>query len=201
MAHPIAMTYLKPAEKLGRKFLNPVPTEVGGPGMALKIIPQYFFYTEEREPRTPLGPFRTDASVYATPPASGLRITWMGHSTMLVEMDGVRILIDPVWDERASPVQWFGPKRFFAPPLALEELPPLDAVLISHDHYDHLGAGTVRRLAAVPAAASARWITSVGVGALLRSFGVPAARITEPDWTQSVEVTSASGVSCTPCMA
>ena len=68
----------------------------------------------------------------------------MGHSSTLLEIDGVRVLMDPVWEQRAAPVEWFGPKRFFAPPLPLEELPPIDVVLLSHDHYDHLGARTVR---------------------------------------------------------
>jgi hypothetical protein len=116
------MGLLRRAEKVGRKFQNPVPTAVGGAAVVFKVLPQYFSSKEEREPRQPLGPFRTDASVYATPPASGLRVTWMGHSSTLVEIDGMRVLVDPVWDERASPVQWFGPKRFFAAPLPLKEM-------------------------------------------------------------------------------
>ena len=66
---------------------------------------------------------------------------------MLIEIDGLRLLLDPVWDERASPVQWFGPKRFFAPTMPLKDLPPLDAVLLTHDHYDHMGRGTIEALA------------------------------------------------------
>ena len=158
---------LRRAEKVGRKFQNPVPTAVGGPRDDLQGAAAADSSTARSGCRsTPLGPFRTDASVYATPPASGLRVTWFGHSSMLLEIDGVRVLIDPVWDERASPVQWFGPKRFFAPPLALEELPQLDVVLLSHDHYDHLGEGTVRRLAELQP--EARWVTSLGVGAVLQ---------------------------------
>jgi L-ascorbate metabolism protein UlaG (beta-lactamase superfamily) len=107
---------------------------------------------------------------------------------MLLEIDGLRVLIDPVWEQRASPVEWFGPQRFFAPTMALEQMPELDAILISHDHYDHLGAGTVRRLARSKAAARARWVTSAGVGRRLRGFGVPAERIVELDWTQSAEI-------------
>jgi L-ascorbate metabolism protein UlaG (beta-lactamase superfamily) len=107
---------------------------------------------------------------------------------MLVEIDGMRVLIDPVWEQRASPVEWFGPKRFFAPTMALEELPELDAILISHDHYDHLGAGTVRRLARMKTAAGAVWVTSAGVGRRLRGFGVPEGRIVELDWTQGMDV-------------
>lgn len=182
------MALLKRAEKQGTKFLNPVPTTVGGPGMIFKVLPLYFSNKAETEPRIPLGPFRTEASIYLTPPQSELRVTWFGHSSFLLEIDGFRLLVDPVWEMRASPVSWFGPKRFFAPPLELEALPELDAVLISHDHYDHLGANTVRRLAQLNATARTRWITSLGVAKRLRALGVPEARLTELDWTQSVTV-------------
>ena len=184
------MTMLRRAEKVGRKYQNPVPTAVGGTKVIFKVLPEMLTSREERVPRVPLGPFRTDVARYATPPASGLRITWMGHSSTLMEIDRVRILIDPVWDLRASPFAWGGPKRFFAPPLALEELPRLDAVLVSHDHYDHLGEETVRRLAELQP--EARWVTSLGVGAVLRGFGVQAERITELDWTETTEVVGVS---------
>ena len=177
---------LKRAERRGKKFLNLVPTSVGGPGMAFKLLPAYLFNKAETEPKVPLGPFVTDAGVYAKPPASGLRVTWFGHSSSLVEIDGVRVLIDPVWDERASPSRYFGPKRFYAPTLKLQSLPKLDAVLISHDHYDHLGESTVRRLAKLQP--EARWVTSLGVGELLRRFGVAGEQITELDWTKSASL-------------
>lgn len=179
---------LKRAEQQGKKFQNPVPTTMGGGKILLKALPLYWRNRAETEPKRALGPFVTDAGVYGTAPASGLRITWFGHSGLLLEIDGVRILIDPIWEPRASPVRWIGPKRFFAPPLQLEDLPELDAVLISHDHYDHLGATTVRRLARLNATSRARWVTSLGVGRRLRDFGVPAPRIVELDWTQSTEI-------------
>jgi L-ascorbate metabolism protein UlaG (beta-lactamase superfamily) len=182
------MTLLKPAQKRGKKFLNPVPTAVGGLRTILKALPQLLNNKQEREPRHPLGPFATDAAAYATEPSSGLRVTWFGHSSSLIEMDGVRILVDPVWDVRASPFQWMGPKRFYAPTLAIEALPRIDVVLISHDHYDHLGAGTVRRLARAEATAGARWVTALGVGRLLHGLGVAAASVVELDWTESTEV-------------
>jgi L-ascorbate metabolism protein UlaG (beta-lactamase superfamily) len=127
-------------------------------------------------------------------PASGLRATWLGHSTVLIEIDGVRVLTDPVWGARASPSQLAGPKRFQPVPVALKALPPIDAVLISHDHYDHLCHPTIRALARtrVP------FVTSLGVGAHLQAWGVAPERITELDWWQShrlpgteVEVTAA----------
>lgn len=181
------------ARMAGRQFLNPVPTSVGGLSVAFKVLPQFLSNREERTPKTPLGPFTTDPRSYQSPPANGLRITWFGHSSSLVEIDGLRILIDPVWDERAAPVQWAGPKRFFPPTIALQELPRLDAILISHDHYDHLGAGTVRALARMPATAKTRWVTTVGVGAILTGFGVPAAQWTELNWTDSVPIAGPDG--------
>ena len=84
------------------------------------MLPRFLSNKVEKFPTTPLGPFRTDLAVYGTAPESGLRVTWMGHSSMLLEIDGVRVLVDPVWDERASPSKWAGPKRFFAPPVRLE---------------------------------------------------------------------------------
>lgn len=180
--------FLKPSERVNGRFVNPVPTKVGDFSTMLKVIPKFLFGSASRSPQNPLGPFHTDARIYETPPASGLRITWFGHSASLVELDGVRILIDPVWDERAAPTQWAGPKRFFAPTLALEDLPRIDIVLMSHDHYDHLGAGTMRRLAKMEGIRQARWVTAVGVGAILSSFGVDAARVTELNWTETFEI-------------
>ncbi len=182
---------LKRAEKQGSRYLNPVETNIGGPGIILKVLPLYMSNRAETEPKTPLGPFITDPAIYRIAPASGLRVTWFGHSGLLLEIDGMRILIDPVWEQRVSPLQWIGPKRFFPPTLALGDLPELDAVLISHDHYDHLGAGTVRRLSELNATSRARWITSAGVAKRLRGFGVRGEHIAELDWTQSVEVAGA----------
>ena len=180
------MVKLERAKRVGRKYQAPVETTLGGLGMMFKVLPEMLFGGKERVPKVPLGPFHTDVAAFGVAPESGLRVTWFGHSSTLVEIDGVRVLIDPVWDERAAPVQWFGPKRFFAPTMALDVMPQLDAVLISHDHYDHLGKGTVETLARLRP--ELRWITSLGVGAELRSFGVMADRITELDWTESVSV-------------
>lgn len=155
-----------------------------------KVGPRFFFGQAARSPKHALGPFKTDPRVYATSSDSGLRITWFGHSTSLVEMDGICILIDPVWDERAAPMQWTGPKRFFPAPLALEDLPPIDVILISHDHYDHLGAGTIRRLAQMEKFRKARWITTLGVDNILLGLGLDPTRCTTVNWTEKVTVGS-----------
>jgi L-ascorbate metabolism protein UlaG (beta-lactamase superfamily) len=177
------------AQREGKRYMNPVPTNVGGLSAIFKVGPRILFGGAARTPRHPLGPFHTDPHIYETHPASGLRITWFGHASTLIEIDGVNVLIDPVWEERAAPSQSFGPRRFFPPPLSLEELPRIDAILISHDHYDHLGAASVARLARM-GLNQARWITSLGVGRILSRFGVPAARWTELDWTEQVQIGS-----------
>jgi len=131
----------------------------------------------------PLGPLPAldPRETWRRPVDSGLRATWLGHSTVLLEIDGVRVLTDPVWGPRASPSQLIGPKRFQPVPVALEALPPVDVVLISHDHYDHLDYPTIRALARWPVP----FITSLGVGAHLEAWGVAPERITELDWWES----------------
>ncbi len=181
---------LERAARLGKKFLNPVPTSVGGLSIMFKVLPRILAGRAVRSPRKTPGPFHTDASIYATLPSTGLRVTWFGHSSLLVEIDGVRVLIDPVWDERAAPTQWFGPRRFFPPTLALADLPPIDVVLLSHDHYDHFGAGTMQQLAHNEKLRQARWIAPVGVGSILSRFGIDAPRWTELNWTDQVQIGS-----------
>ena len=184
----MSVPLLARAKKIGRKYQNPVETSMFGFGLMFKVLKLYVTNKEERFPRIQLGPFRTDPRVYEEAPASGLRITWMGHSVMLVEIDGVRVLVDPVWDKRSSPVSWAGPKRFFEAPLLLTELPPVDVVIVSHDHYDHLGKQTIRKLARLDSAKNALWITSLGVGKRLQGFGVKKEKIAELDWTESLTV-------------
>ena len=187
------MGLLKSAGRVGKKFVNAVPTRVGGFRLMLKILRLYLSNKEERVPKVALGPFRTDASVYGVAPASGLRVTWMGHSTMLVEVDGVRVLVDPVWDERASPIRIAGPKRLFTAPLRLEEMPEIDVVIVSHDHFDHLGKSTVERLSGMASMRRATWVTSLGVGTILRGFGVKTEQVVELDWTEAATVVGRDG--------
>ena len=108
--------------------------------------------------------------------------TWLGHATVLLEIDGRWVLTDPVWSERVSPVAKVGPKRNHPVPVPLDALPQLDAVLISHDHYDHLDTATIDRLTREQ---EMPFVVPLGVGAHLRSWGVPQERIIELDWDQT----------------
>jgi len=126
--------------------------------------------------------------------AEPLAVTWLGHATALLEIDGYRVLTDPVWSQRCSPSRTIGPQRLHPPPAPLEVLPALDAVVISHDHYDHLDMDTVRALADMQ---RATFITSLGVGAHLREWGIPASRIVELDWNTSFRIDVLS-VTATP---
>jgi L-ascorbate metabolism protein UlaG (beta-lactamase superfamily) len=133
--------------------------------------------------RVPPGPLPSmnPLEAWQRPAGSGLRATWLGHSTVLIEIDGLRVLTDPVWGPRASPSRLAGPKRFQPVPVPLHALPPLDLVLVSHDHYDHLDYPTIRELAKRPVP----FVTSLGVGAHLEAWGVPPERIVELDWWES----------------
>lgn len=150
---------------------------------------------QQRAPLAPLPLFEGTRRALSSPPHEGLRLTWLGHSTVLIEIDGVRLLTDPVWGERASPVSFAGPRRFHPPPLALEDLPPIDAVILSHDHYDHLDAPTVRALArGASPGFSGRFITTLGVGRHLERLGVAPERIVELDWGDGEKVGEVSVV-------
>jgi L-ascorbate metabolism protein UlaG (beta-lactamase superfamily) len=113
----------------------------------------------------------------------GLRATLVNHSTVLLQQPGSNILTDPIWSERPSPVSWIGPRRRRRPGISLEDLPPINAVLISHNHYDHLDLPTLRRLAA---RGESTFIAPAGVGRLLRSENIGPAH--EMDWGESLSL-------------
>jgi L-ascorbate metabolism protein UlaG (beta-lactamase superfamily) len=154
-------------------------------GPLFTTLRKFFFGgSKYRKPSAPIPTEARSASDYAVPPASGLRVTWLGHSTLIVEIDGLLVLIDPVWAEYASFVPILGPKRFYPSPLPVAELPAIDVVLLSHDHYDHLDPAMIRELAR----RNTRFIVPLGVGAPLMGWGVREEQIAEFDWWKSVDV-------------
>ncbi|WP_369030963.1 MULTISPECIES: MBL fold metallo-hydrolase [Streptomyces] len=142
---------------------------------------------EDRVRRAPAGTVPVHATTLADlakPPVTGLRLTWMGHSSVLTEIDGQRVLFDPVWGERCSPFAFAGPKRLHPVPLPLAALGPVDVVVISHDHYDHLDMPTIKALADT----DTLFAVPLGVGAHLERWGVSADRLRELDWHESTKV-------------
>jgi L-ascorbate metabolism protein UlaG (beta-lactamase superfamily) len=154
-------------------------------GPFTEMLSGFFFGGQEhRAPDPEEVDFLKTPSHLDEPAGAGGRVTWFGHSSLLVELEGARLLIDPVWSDRASPFTWAGPKRFYPAPLALESLVDIDAVIISHDHYDHLDMNAVKTLAD----REISWLCPLGVGAHLEAWGVAPTRITELDWWEAKRV-------------
>lgn len=167
-------------------FVNPAgpSTPPRGPGLALirTLLDKSSRVRRRPAGTVPVHPFTVGD--LAKPPASGLRLTWMGHSSVLAEIDGRRVLFDPVWSERCSPFGFIGPSRVHPVPVPLKALGPLDAVVVSHDHYDHLDLSSIRQLVR----GGTKFAVPLGVGAHLERWGVPADRLAELDWHESAEI-------------
>jgi len=192
-------TYTEETEQVsdhfdGIHYFNPgVPQNLpSAVGQGRRWIWNWFFrphWPERLKPMVflPGGPPVTRA------PEGSLYITPVGHATFLIQMDGVNILTDPIWSERCSPLSWVGPKRYQEPGIPFEDLPPIDVVLVSHNHYDHLDLPTLERLAekGVPHA-----VVPLGNFDLLRSTGIPT--VDELDWWQSIRLSSRITVTLVP---
>ncbi|MFE7129862.1 MBL fold metallo-hydrolase [Streptomyces sp. NPDC057638] len=168
-------------------FQNPVGARTRPSGASMLEFAKIYFQKETRARRVPAGrvPLHPGTTTdLATPPHTGLRLTWMGHSSVLAEIDGLRVLLDPVWGERCSPFSFVGPKRLHPVPAPLAALGPVDVVVISHDHYDHLDLPTIKALAATDTV----FAVPLGVGAHLERWGVAPERLRELDWRESTEV-------------
>ncbi|MGW0883690.1 MBL fold metallo-hydrolase [Streptomyces sp. NPDC002671] len=168
-------------------FQNPGGLARTRPSGSMLEFAKVFFDKDTRPLRAPKGTVPvhpTTLADLAKPPATGLRVTWMGHSSVLAEIDGHRVLFDPVWGERCSPFPFAGPKRLHPVPLPLAALGPVDVVVISHDHYDHLDMPTIKELAGTDTV----FAVPLGVGAHLEHWGVSADRLRELDWHESTRV-------------
>ena len=169
----------------GEGFRNAHPILAGlrDPHASMPTWSDFLCGRERGVPARPL-PSMNPLETWRHKPDSGLRVTWLGHSTVLIEIDGVRVLTDPVWGPRASPLRLAGPKRFQPVPVALHAMPPVQLVIISHDHYDHLDDPTIRALAK----SDVPFVTSLGVGAHLEAWGIRPERINELDWWESYDL-------------
>ncbi len=159
-------------------FVNSEPTTVMKPGTYWNIFYQYLFTgSNERVPEQPLPVVAVKRAVEG-PASESVRFVWLGHAGVLLELGGKRILVDPVFSERASFFSWLGPKRFEPPPLGAGDLPAIDAVLISHNHYDHLDKATITALASK----AASFHVPLGVARTLEEWGIPKNKIREYAW-------------------
>ena len=183
------------------RFRIPWPLEVADARSGGSFLRwQWERMTQKRAPNPPPGRLPVVQHQVASPraPDGEIRVTWVGHATFLIQAAGLNLLTDPVWSRRASPTQIIGPARFQAPGIPFGELPPIDAVLLSHDHYDHLDQGTVERLRD-RFGADLPWITPLAYRAWFGDVG--ARNVTELDWweeTEIVGVTGAVRVACAP---
>lgn len=146
----------------------------------VKDIFTAFSAMKKARPKTDLPEMKPDLNEFLLP-SDELKVIWFGHSTFLLNMDGKIVLVDPIFSDYAAPVNLMV-KRFQAPVLKLEELPTVDYVLISHDHYDHLDMKTIKFFQDK----KTEFITPLGVGAYINEWGIPANRITQKDWWESI---------------
>jgi L-ascorbate metabolism protein UlaG (beta-lactamase superfamily) len=176
-------------------FVNAVPTELSVtlrdvPGLILSMLRP----TPDREPAQPLPMLPIDASTLGGLPPHATRVHWLGHSAVLLEIGGLVVLLDPMMGPRPAPFP-FGARTRYAPglPITVEQLPPIDVVIISHDHYDHLDHGTILQLKSI----TRQWVTSLGVARHLEAWGVAAQDIHELDWHDNVQI-GPLHLTCTP---
>lgn len=164
------------------KFVNVEPqaaTEI-----TWDFLKEQFFGTQKREPDGVVPIVRVNPDVFTEPASQILKTTWFGHATVLVELEGKRVLIDPVFSERVSPFSYAGPKRLHPVPIELSKVTNIDAVVISHNHYDHLDEATTRHLAAN----GTHFYVPLGVGAHLDAWEVNESQIHEMAWWQEAQV-------------
>jgi len=167
------------------KFHNTVSTKMDmKSGKMVNVMWEFFKNDKSREPVTTIKVNKFNPAVFQQMNPSEVSFTWFGHSSILLKINGKVLLIDPVFSERVSMFPFLGPKRFkYSHHMDVELLPRLDAVLISHDHYDHLDYKTIQKLKDKVN----RFYVPLSVGAHLEKWGVPPGNITELNWWESVD--------------
>ena len=179
----------------GRGFFNPWP---GASPQGLRGVLKWHLVDRWTHPRPrdlapPISRVAPSQVISPRAAADQLVLTWVGHATFLIQIGGQNVLTDPMWSDRASPVGFAGPRRLVSPGIPFEALPPIDVILLSHNHYDHLDDRTVRRLASQYP--GVRWLAPLGLGPFLRRRG--AREVLELDWWDETRVGSLA-IGCTP---
>jgi len=168
------------------EFANTPPHPPLESGDVWDYFIEQFFGDQTRVPPSAIPTSAIPPESIQAEPLTGLRAIWLGHSSAYIELDGFRLMVDPVFSDYASPFNGIGPKRTHPPPIALADLPRIDVVMISHDHYDHLDMRTIQYLS-----------SRLGVGVHLDEWEIPNGQITELDWWESTEIAGLTIV-CTP---
>jgi len=169
------------------EFVNPIEVPIMTQGSTWKYIKKLLF-TSRIDPK-PAGELPVRAiqrNDWTEIDKEKLYFAWLGHSSVLIAVDGITILVDPVFKDRASPFSWFGPKRFHPAPVAVEELPSIDVVLITHDHYDHLEKSTIKQLGSK----TALFLVPLGIEELIEGWGIAPGKVVELDWWEHHKVDS-----------
>ena len=167
------------------KFQNPIPTSMDMPmGAMASVMWEFMIGESNREPISTIEVIRFEPETFARLPKEEIAISWFGHSSLLIRIDGKVLLTDPVFSPRASMFSFMGPKRFkYTQYMTVDDLPQVDAVILSHDHYDHLDYETISELKD----RVNKFYAPLGVGAHLEEWGVQAGAITELDWWDSTD--------------
>lgn len=173
----------------GKRFFNPTLEKQFAPG----ITQMWRMLREKRTPWPRHVPSRIDNPDQNAPAPGDICLTFVNHATFLIQLPGLTILTDPVWSDRASPFRWLGPKRVRQPGIRLEDLPPIDLILLSHNHYDHLD---VRTLKTLNRRFSPKVLTALGDKALVKSLGF--SDVQEMDWWGKVDIDPATRIIFTP---
>jgi L-ascorbate metabolism protein UlaG (beta-lactamase superfamily) len=173
-------------------FQNMIPTEMLAEGVSFpKMMIEFFSKGVNREPLKTLPSILTNLKALPDEPT----ITWFGHSSYLISVNGKRVLVDPVFSDRASPVQYFGSKAYpVTNPYSIDDFPDVDVVVISHDHYDHLDYNTILKLKSK----TKFFCTGLGIGSHLEHWDVAESQIREFDWWEGDEIVAGLKLTCTP---
>lgn len=178
----------RPAHQTAEGFRN-LHVEPKKRGLFQYFRMRYFSGVDYADPKDGVGniPVMTPDLTRIDRPGADPQITWIGHSTALIQHRGLNILTDPVFSDRASPIGFMGPKRFTSPALTIDDLPPIDFVLISHNHYDHLDRPSVRAIGARPV-----WMVPLGLREWFVDAGIPGEKVFELDWWETKPFIGAS---------